>query len=102
MDLVEHIVREDFFLDEVSKEDLHHMERLMTECGVVDTSTFPRHVLELFCVVCVEHVYFYCYRTLVQSLGVKVVPRDVVLGPVHTQSDLMQCLNVKNIIDHIY
>lgn len=102
MDFVEHLVREDFFLDDgdVTLEDRRHMERLMTEYGIVDTTTFPRHVLDLFCVVRVENTLFYCYRSLVQNLGVEAMPRDVT-GPVYTQADLQQCLNVKNMLDYV-
>ena len=102
MDVVEHLVREDFFLDDgdVTLEDRRQMERLVAERGVVDRNSFPRHVLDLFCVVRVENTRFYCYRSLVQNLGVEVVPRDVT-GPVYTQADLQQCLNVKNMLDHV-
>jgi hypothetical protein len=108
MDLVNHIVHEDFFLDEedVTKEDRRHIERVMTEYGVVDTSTFPDHILDLFCVLEVDATYFYCYRSLVQSIKqshrakINVMPRGVV-EPVYTQADLVRCLNVKNIIEHI-
>jgi hypothetical protein len=102
------VLREDFFLDEgdLTADDERHVERLTSTYGVVDKDAYPGHVLDLFCILRVENVHFYCYRSLVQSLReanpgkITVIPRGFV-GPVYTQGDLMQCLHVKNIIDHV-
>lgn len=106
---MDHILREDFFLDEgdITEEGRAHVERLMTEYGPVAPSSIPEHIRHLFCVLRVDNVYFYCYRSLVQSIKashdvrIEVVPRDCVVDAVYTQADLTRCLNVKNIIDHV-
>lgn len=109
MDIIKHILREDFFLDEgdVTEEDRPHLERLMLEYDPVAPSSVPEHIRRLFCVLRVDDAYFYCYRSLVQSIReghntrIEVMPRDTAVDTVHTQADLTQCLNVKNIIDHV-
>ena len=94
MDFVEHLVREDFFLDDgdVTLEDRRQMERLVAERGVVDRNSFSPKVLDLFCIVRHEGRLYYCYRSLVQEYGVKAILREGVVEDVYTQLDLIEKL----------
>jgi len=89
--LVEQLVRDDFFIDDgdITVEDRRHMERLVSDRGVVDRRTFPEKVLDLFCVVRHEGRLYHCYRSLVQEYGVKAIPREGLTEDVYTQADLL-------------